>query len=103
MTDTTSNTATGATPSVSDLLTIAQTIIRNIEDHEDSINFIAGMAGILPEVALAEKALPMIAAVLQFMQEQTGKSLIEVFQDVLSHLTPGGPNSAVLTSLPEGS
>lgn len=96
MTDTT-------VPTAANILTIANNIVQGVTDHEGLINTIAGMAGILPEVSLAEKALPMLAAVLQFMQQETGKGLLEVFQDLLNHLTPGAPNAAVLTNLPQGS
>jgi hypothetical protein len=46
----------------------------------------------------------MVCAVLQFMQEESGKGLLEVFQDLLNHLTPGQPNATELNAvIPEGS
>jgi hypothetical protein len=77
---------------ISDLEKTAQMIVDNIIDHETSINFIAGMMGIGPEVAIAEKFLPMIAGLLQFLQQSTGKPLIEVLPDLMNHITPGEPN-----------
>lgn len=84
------------TISIAEIEKTAESIVNNIIDHETSINLIAGMVGILPEVAVAEKALPIIAGVLQYMQGTSGKSLIQVFGDLMSHLTPGQPNSPVL-------
>jgi hypothetical protein len=51
---------------------------------------------------MAEKILPVISSVLSFMEQETGKGLVQVVEDLLQHLTPGQPNSAVL-SLPQGS
>jgi hypothetical protein len=98
------NADTGAVPTAANLMTIAENILQGVESHQGLINSIAGMAGILPEVSLAEKALPMVCAVLQFMQEESGKGLLEVFQDLLNHLTPGQPNATELNAvIPEGS
>jgi hypothetical protein len=98
------NADTGAVPTAANLMTIAGNILQGVESHQGLINSIAGMAGILPEVSLAEKALPMVCAVLQFMQEESGKGLLEVFQDLLNHLTPGQPNATELNAvIPEGS
>jgi hypothetical protein len=72
-------------------------IVENIIDHEGSINMIAGMVGILPEVAFAEKFLPMIVGALKFMQEETGKSMAEVASDLMNHISPNGPLSPVLS------
>ena len=82
---------------IADLEKTAEQIVANLIDHETSINFIAGMVGILPEVAIAEKALPMIMGLLKFMQQETGKSLPEVFTDLMNHVTPGEPNSPILS------
>ena len=85
------------TISIADLAKTAENIVEGVIEHEGLINTIAGAVGILPQVALAEKALPLLAGVLKFMQQETGKDLIDVFGDLLGHLTPGKPNSPVLT------
>jgi len=85
--------------SITDLGTTAGNIIQGITEHEALINMIAGAVGILPEVALAEKFLPMIAGLLQFMGQQSGKSLPDVVTEVMNHLTPGQPNSPILSSV----
>ncbi len=84
--------------SLADIEKTASAIIQGISEHQTLINMIATSVGIMPEVALAEKALPMIAGILQFMQQESGKSLPDVFADLMSHLTPGQPNSPVLTA-----
>lgn len=86
------------TLSLTDLEKTAEQIIENVIDHETTINAIAGMVGILPEVTLAEKFLPMVAGALQFMQQESGKPLTQVFIDFMNHITPGQPNSPILTA-----
>lgn len=83
--------------SVGGLVDIANNILTGVADHEDLINTIAGLAGVGPEVALAEKALPMVAAALKFMQSETGKGPVDVFHDFLNHITPSQPNSTALS------
>jgi hypothetical protein len=85
------------TISLSDLEKTGAQIIQNVIDHEGTINLIAGAVGILPEVTMAEKFLPMIAGALQFMQQESGKGLIDVFSDFMSHITPGQANSPILS------
>ena len=82
--------------SIADLEKTGEQIVQNLLDHQASINFIAGMMGIGPEVALAEKALPLLVGVLKFMQQESGKSLTEVFSDLMNHNIPGLPNSSAL-------
>src|SRR6266702_6915772 len=82
---------------IADVETAAANIIKGVTEHEGLINMIAGAVGILPEVALAEKLLPLLAGVLQIMQGSGGKSLIEVFEELVNHVTPGLPNSPVLS------
>lgn len=85
------------------IITLVSNIVRGVEEHEGLINTIAGMAGILPEVSLAEKALPAIVAVLTFLQEETGKAPLDVFRDFLNHITPGAANSSTLgPDIPQG-
>lgn len=82
---------------ISDLEKIGSQIVANIIDHEAEINFIANLSGVGVEVSYAEKALPYIKTTLDFLQQETGKSPIDVFKDWLSHNTPGKPNSPVLS------
>ena|SRR6266436_5650542 len=81
---------------VTDLEKAAQNVIQGVMDHEMLINMIAGAVGILPEVALAEKLLPLLAGVLQVMQGQGGGSLMDVFGQLVNHIVPGQPNSPIL-------
>ena len=81
-----------------DLEKTGQQIVESIIDHEGTINMIAGMVGILPEVAFAEKFLPMIVGALKFMQEQSGKSLAEVAGNLMDHISPNGPLSPILSA-----
>jgi hypothetical protein len=86
--------------SIADVEALGLKIIQSVEDHEGVINTIAGMAGVLPEVSMAEKMLPGIAGVFQFMQQETGKSLLTVVEDWINHaIIPTGALSPVL-SLP---
>ena len=78
------------------LLSIGTKILDGVVDHEHLINTIAGLAGVGPEVALAEKALPMVAATLKFLQQETGKGPLAAFKDFMDHLTPGMPNAPAL-------
>lgn len=82
---------------IADLETTAIQIVQNVIDHESSINFIAGMMGVLPEVVLAEKFLPMLVGTLKFMQQSTGKPLTDVMGDLMNHISPGGPLSPILS------
>ncbi|SRR5260221_8142051 len=82
---------------VADLEKAAQNIVQGVMDHEGLINIVAGAVGILPEVALAEKLLPLIAGVLQYMQGQGGGSLQDVFKQLVNTVVPGQPNSPILT------
>jgi hypothetical protein len=84
------------TISISDLEKTGAQIVQNIIDHEGTINVIAGMMGILPAVALAEKFLPLLVGTLTFMQQASGKSLIDVTTDLANHITPGQANSPIL-------
>lgn len=101
MTDTT--TGTNSAPiTAAGIIDIGNKIVEGVVDHEGLINTIAGMAGILPEVSLAEKALPILQLILQFLEQETGKGPLEVFKDLISHITPGGPLSPSLSETPEG-
>ena len=80
---------------IADIEKAASNIVAGVIDHEGLINTIAGAVGILPEVALAEKFLPLVAGVLQYMQGN-GSSLQQAFQDLVNHVTPGAPNSPQL-------
>ena len=91
------------TPTPSDIATIVENIIKAAEDHEDIINTVAGLAGILPEVSLAEKALPAIIAVLQLLQGGGSASPLDALGALLSHLTPGMPNAPERAPTPEAS
>lgn len=81
---------------IADLEKAAESIVEGVIDHEGLINVIAGTVGILPAVSLAEKALPLLAGVLQFLQQESGKGLVETFTDLINHLTPGQPNAPAL-------
>lgn len=70
----------------------AAAIVNGIIEHEGLINTVATLTGVMPAVAVAEKALPFVAGILQFLQQETGKSLTQVFADFLSHNTPSKPN-----------
>jgi hypothetical protein len=82
---------------VSDLETLSENVLQGIVSRETQINIVAGMAGILPEVTIAEHVLPLAIAALQFMQQETGKTLLQVAEDFISHITPGLPNATVLS------
>ena len=82
--------------SAADIAKIGSGIVEGVIDHEGLINMIATAAGIMPAVALAEKALPLIAAALNFMAQEAGKSPMDVFGDLVKHLTPGAPNAPAL-------
>src|SRR5258708_36912143 len=89
---------------ITDLETTASNIVKGVMEHEMLINTIAGAVGILPEVELAEKLLPLIAGVLQVMQGQSGKSLLDVFGELVNHVVPGQPNSPILSGgMPDAS
>jgi hypothetical protein len=98
MTDTT----TAPVQTAANIMDMAQKILAGIADHEGLINTVADLAGFGPEVSMAEKILPVISSVLSFMEQETGKGLVQVVEDLLQHLTPGQPNSPVL-SLPQAS
>lgn len=85
------------TVSIANLESTGIQIVQNVIDHEGTINMIAGMVGIAPEVAFAEKFLPMLVGTLKFMQQETGKGLADVFNDLMNHISPGGPLSPVLS------
>lgn len=85
---------------VADIEKAAEQIIKNVQEHEGSLNFIAGLAGILPEVQLAEKALPLLVQGLHLIEQETGKSPLDAFKDLVDHLTPSAPNSVVLSPDP---
>ena len=82
---------------ITDLEKAAANIVQGVTEHEMLINMIAGAVGILPEVELAEKLLPLVTGVLKFMQGQGGGSLLDVFQQLANHIVPGQPNSPILT------
>ncbi len=90
-------------PTATDILTIITNILQGATEHEALINTIAGGAGILPEVSLAEKALPAIVAVLQVLEQGGAVSPLAALQALFNHITPGQPNSPILTDLPPGS
>lgn len=71
-------------------------VVQGVIDHEGLINGVASALGVLPEVLFAEKAFPVIIGTLRFMQQESGKSWPDVFSDLMSHLTPGQPNSPAL-------
>ncbi len=87
---------------IADIEKLGETIVNNIIDHQTSINMLASLAGLSVPVALAEKFLPMIAATLHFMQQETGKPWMEVLSDLMAHLTPGQPNAPVLAPAAPG-
>src|SRR5258707_6130868 len=81
---------------ITDFETTASNIVKGVMEHEMLINTIAGAVGVLPEVELAEKLLPLVAGVLQFMQGQGGGNLMDVFNQLVNHIVPGQPNSQIL-------
>lgn len=81
---------------IADIEKTAENIIQGVIDHEGLINTIASLTGLMPAVAIAEKALPFIAGILQFLQQESGKSLPEVLGDFFTHNTPSKPNIPVL-------
>lgn len=91
------------TPTPSDIAKIVEQILAAATDHEDVINMIAGIAGVLPEVSLAEKALPAIITILQVLQGGNSRSPLDALQVFLNHNTPGMPNAPELAPTPEAS
>jgi hypothetical protein len=68
-----------------DVTALAKKVVDGVIADEPEINTIATMAGILPEVAMAEKGLPILALGLQVIAQETGKTPGQVFADVISH------------------
>ena len=100
MTDT-----TAAPPAITaaSIVSIGENILQGITDHEGLINTIAGLAGIGPEVSMAEKLLPLLITVLQFLEQETGKGLVQVVEDLISHVTPGQSGAPALAEVPQAS
>lgn len=48
-------------------------------------------------VALMEQLFPVVMNAVKTVQQDTGKSPVQVIEDVINHLTPGAPNSPALT------
>ena len=91
---------------LADIEKIGASVIEGIIDHEGLINTVAGAAGILPQVLMAEKLLPLVAGLLQFGEAETGKGLLQIVQDFVSHVTKGQSNSPWLNgpnAVPAGS
>jgi hypothetical protein len=83
---------------VADIEALAVTTLNGVVARESEINIVAGMAGILPEVTVAEHVVPLVVVALQFMQQESGKTLLQTAEDFISHVTPGLPNSPVLSA-----
>jgi hypothetical protein len=85
---------------IADIEKTAANIVNGIIEHETLINMIATTVGIMPAVAIAEKGLPFIVGVLQFLQQESGKPWTEVIADFFAHNTPGQPNIPILGPAP---
>lgn len=98
----TSPSAAAPAPTSSQLIELAAKTVDAAGQILPEIEAVSGLVpGAGPEIVSVEQvaalALPQISRVLRFMMGETGKPLLTVFSDFISHATPGLPNSDVLT------
>ena len=83
-----------------DIEKAAEQALQAAIDHEGIINSIATMTGILPQVSLIEKSLPIGVALLQFAEQETGKPPLDILKDFLDHMLQYGRSIAGTSPAP---
>lgn len=91
-----------------DIQTIAGEVVTVDEAIMKVFPFIATAVGFVPGGAAVAAAAPLISELLQVVDNaakavaagNTGAAIQDVISEVVSHLTPGQPNSPVLSAPP---
>lgn len=71
-----------------------------------ALPFVSGLIGFIPGGAVAVPFLPLVGELLQVIDNaakavssgNTGAAAQDVLQEIMNHLTPGKPNSPILST-----
>lgn len=98
---------TTATPNLAGIAKTAETVIEDVLKVEPTIASIAGMfvPGAAPIVAVVQPAIvaaaPFVENALNALAAGNGGDAMTAFIQLLQHLTPGHPNAAALSPVPD--
>jgi hypothetical protein len=88
--------------SQSALDTILSTVEQGTEVLQKVLPEVALVGGFVPGgtvfIQLVGLALPAVQNAIKFIMQEEGKDPMTAFQDFLRHISPGQPNSAVLSN-----
>ncbi|MBR0693695.1 hypothetical protein [Bradyrhizobium lablabi] len=91
-----------------DVKTVAVQVAQVDEAVMKALPFISGMIGFIPGGAVAVPFMPLIAGLLQVVDNaakhvaegDNGAAINDVLSEIMAHLTPGMPNSKTLSPPP---